>query len=112
TFSGPVTLLASPSLTVNNATTFSGVIGESGGARSLTFLGIGTATLSNGGNYYSGGTTLSMAAGGVALGTLVAGAATALGTGTLTLTAGNYQSGGIFAIANPIAFGTGGIVIL
>src|SRR5262249_10229111 len=111
-FSGLTTLLNSTTLVVNNAATLGGIIGESGGARVLT-LGagsVGTLTVSNADNFYSGGTTLNAAASGAPTGTLVVGSATALGTGALTLTAGTLQAGGAFAIASPVTLGTGGLV--
>ena len=109
-FSYTSTSLTSTVLTVNNATAFSGLVGESGGARNLTVAGLGTLTLSNPSNVYSGGTTLNTTAAGAPVGSLVIGSATALGTGTLTLTAGTLQVGGAFAIPNAVTL-NGGLVV-
>ena len=112
TFTGPGVFLLSPTLTINNATTFSGTLGEGGGSFGPILQGLGTVTIGSGGNYFSGGVNLNMAAGGAALGTLIAGSPTAFGVGTLTLTGGNFQAGGLFPITTPVAFGTGGVVVL
>ena len=71
TFSGAGTLTASVTLIDNNTgtVTFSGNLGEEGGARALTIEGPGTLALTptSGANTYSGGTTIaSTAAGNVA----------------------------------------------
>ncbi|HEX3149406.1 MAG TPA: autotransporter-associated beta strand repeat-containing protein, partial [Gemmataceae bacterium] len=111
TFAGNATLAASSTLTVNNSTTFNGILAESGGAQILTAAGVGTLTLNNAANVYSGGTTLSSNTGGAPTETLVVGSATALGGGALTLTSGTLQVAGAFAIPNAVTFGTGGEVI-
>jgi len=86
--SGAITLLGNSSIGgTGNTLALSGIIGESGGARTLTKVGSGTLVLS-GANTYTGATTLSG-------GTLRATTSTdALGLGTLTL------SGGTLALAN------------
>lgn len=66
--------------TSTNGLTLSGIISESGGARSITVGGSGSVNLS-GANTYTGGTTLSS-------GQLHIGNDAALGTGTLTINGG------------------------
>ena len=75
-FSGPATLLAGTTLDVANATTFSGIIGESNSQGLTVGSGIGTLTLGSPNNWFSGGATLNNAVNNDPLGTLVvAGAA-------------------------------------
>ena len=120
TFSGTTTLLAASQLNVNNATpTLSGIIGEAGGvARALTVgAGVGTLTISDPANWFSGGVTLSSSIAGAPVGTLVAGNATGVGTtlgsGALTLTSGIFQVGGNFAVPNAVTFsGTAGSLVI
>ena len=104
---GAVTLAGNASISVSNAATrvltISGVIGETGGARSLALnddLGGWAAT--NGiisltaANSYSGGTTL-------ASGTLILGDKASLGTGTLTVSASStLQASAVLTGANTV----------
>src|SRR5205085_2257442 len=104
TLSGPVTLssaanVGTVTLSVNNATTLSGVVSGTTG-NPLSINGIGTLTLSNAANSYAGGTVFNASSATAPLGTLVVNSATALGTGPLTLTSGNVQAGGAFTIGN------------
>ncbi len=105
TFTGAATLVVSLDLSVNNTvTTLGGVIGETGGARSLTKSGPGKLVLTNAGNAYTGGTT-------VTAGTLLAGAATALGSGPVLVTGGSFDLNGLTLLpANPVTVGAAGAV--
>ena len=87
TLTSGIDLSANRQITVTNNVdaTLSGVISESGGARSLTIAGDRTVTLS-GANTYTGGTSLTG-------GTLLVGDDAALGTGALTLSAGTSLGG-------------------
>ncbi|MGN6146502.1 MAG: beta strand repeat-containing protein, partial [Mesorhizobium sp.] len=85
---------ANQSLTVggnNLSTTFGGTFTEAGGTGSLTKVGTGTLTLTNPGNAYSGGTTISG-------GTLTVGAASALGTGSVSLGNAHLRAAVDFAV--------------
>lgn len=97
TFSGPVTLsMSDPTLNLSNAglTTFSGVIGESGGPRELGVVGGGTLLLS-GANTFSGGLSLNQGS------TLAIGNDAAAGTGTLDL-GGTIRADGVArTLSNP-----------
>ncbi len=117
TFSGTTIMLGAVTLAVNNATTFSGLVGQGNTGRALTVNGVGTLTLSNSNNFYDGGTTLNASTNTVPLGTLVAGSSTglgyALGTGTLTLTTGYFQVGGAFAVPNAVSLnGAAGTILI
>ena len=96
-FSGNTTLLVASTLNVNNATTLSGIIGESVSHSLTQAAGVGTLTLSNPVNWFSGGVVMNSATLGVPTGTLVVSSAGALGTAnttgsaTLSLTSGNFQ---------------------
>ena len=68
---------------------------------------MGTLTLNNAANVYSGGATLSSGPAGAPTATLVVGSATALGGGALTLTSGTLQVAGAFAIPNAVTFEIG-----
>ena len=83
--SGAVTLAANSSIGgTGNTLTLSGIIGESGGTRTLTKVGTGTLILS-GANTYGGTTTVSA-------GTLRATtSASSLGSGTLALSGGSLE---------------------
>jgi autotransporter-associated beta strand protein len=125
-----------PSLTANNPLTIEGVISESGGARSVTKLGVSTVTLT-GDNTYTGGTTITggtvqLGAGG-ATGSIMGnvtnngalainrtdtalnlsgvisgtGSVTNLGTGTATLSGANSYSGGTTVSAGTLVTGNG-----
>jgi autotransporter-associated beta strand protein len=87
-FTGPITLTGNQTLMVANTgtTTFAGVLGETGGSRSLTKMGAGLLVLTNS-NTFSGGFTLFG-------GTLAVGNNSAVGTGTLTLTSGTILASG------------------
>ena len=111
TLAGTITQLTSSTLAVNNSTTVTGIIGESGGSTTLTQTGLGTLTLSNPNNFFTGGVTLNAAVTTAPLGTLVVGNPTTLGTGTLTLTAGNLQFGSAFTLNNSVTL-NGGLVVL
>ena len=71
---------------------------------------MGTLTLSNPNNFFTGGVTLNAAVSNAPLGTLVVGSPTALGLGGRLLTAGFFQVGGNFAIANNVNL-NGGVVV-
>lgn len=91
---GPTTLTTNASITSTaNNLTFGGAIGQTGGARSLTKLGVGALTL-NGSNTFTGGVNLNA-------GTLNLGNAAALGTGTLIITSGTLDntSGGALTLS-------------
>eukprot|EP01036_Dinobryon_divergens_P036392 gene36393-47375_t len=95
TFTGATTLTGNRTLTVNTDTTFSGVLGETGGARNLTKAGTATLTLSgSSANTYTGTTTvnagtlqLGKSSGNAISGPLVIGDGT--GTDTVRLLASN-----------------------
>ncbi len=98
TFTGATTLTANSALSVANTVTFTGVIGQSGGNRSLTKSGTGTLILSAA-NTYAGTTTLSA-------GTTRAGDNAAFGTGTLVLgSAALAADGGPRTFANAVTLG-------
>jgi autotransporter-associated beta strand protein len=103
--SGAITLGSNASVGGNNATTLSGVVS---GAFTLTKVGTGTLTLSNGSNTHAS-TTLNA-------GTLSLGSVTALGTGQLTHAGGTLQTTALTSnatIANAIALsGTGDRILL
>jgi autotransporter-associated beta strand repeat/autotransporter-associated beta strand repeat/autotransporter-associated beta strand repeat/autotransporter-associated beta strand repeat len=100
---------AAKTLTVGNAnsTTFSGVIDNAGGAIGLTKAGAGTLTLS-GANTYTGNTAISR-------GILNAQSNSALGSGSVTVTGGNIaglQLQGGITVANALtiaSYGIGGV---
>ncbi len=107
TFSGPVTLAASPTIFISSDSSspfiITGDVSESGGPQSLTINGGGTLQLS-GNNTYTGGTTI--------LGsTVIAGSDSALGSGNVTL--GNTDFGGTlavnsgFTLTNPLTLNNG-----
>jgi|GEM_PF-1632494 len=86
TFASTRNMLLGPSSgTINTAfnVVWTGSISDSGGLGSLTKLGTGMLTLSNGTNSYSGGTTVSS-------GTLQATANNAFGSGALAVSAGAF----------------------
>jgi autotransporter-associated beta strand protein len=96
TFTGTTVLTGNRTLSILNSTTFSGIVSQSGGSRSLTKAGTGTLTLS-GANTYSGTTTLST-------GTLNAGHNSAFGTGSLVLSGGTLGAiGGSRTLANNVS---------
>jgi autotransporter-associated beta strand protein len=101
TFTGAVSLTGNRSIGVEATAivvTFSGVISESGGSRSLSKMGGGTLALT-GANTFSGGTTLSN-------GTLQVGNNNALGTGPVTLSGGTIQAtGAAVTLANAVTLG-------
>ncbi len=89
TFNGAGTLLANASVAVNVPVTFTGAIGESGGARSFTKTGTSTLIL-GGASTFSGGLILSA-------GTLGLGNNAAAGTGPITI------GGGTTILADTVA---------
>jgi fibronectin-binding autotransporter adhesin len=96
TFAGTAVLTGNRTLSILNSTTFSGIVSQSGGSRSLTKAGTGTLTLS-GANTYSGTTTLSA-------GILNAGHNSAFGTGSLVLSGGTLGAiGGSRTLANNVS---------
>ncbi len=114
TFNGPVALTGNNTLTVNDSVIFNGIVSGTG---QLTVAGLGSLTLANSGNTFSGGTVLNAGSLG-ATGTLIvnnsngttAGSLSSgsLGTGPLTLVNGTVQgtSGGV-TIANQLMLGGG-----
>jgi fibronectin-binding autotransporter adhesin len=101
TITAPVILADNLTATVGGALTWSGIISDSGGAKSLTQSGGGTLILS-GNNTYSGGFTLS--AGDVQVSTV--NPYTGFGTGTMTITGGRVRtsSAGSFTTTNNMAW--------
>jgi autotransporter-associated beta strand protein len=101
-------------LTVNNTTTFSGAVGELGGARGLSLANTSLGTLNlSGSNSFSGGVTLGSGAAGAGgtlgtAGTLAFTGAGALGTGAVTLTAGVFQPTAPVTLSNLVSLGASG----
>ncbi|MEI6674375.1 MAG: autotransporter-associated beta strand repeat-containing protein [Verrucomicrobiota bacterium] len=122
--SGAITLAANSSVGTVSQMTLSGVIGDSGAAKSLTKVGAGIVTLSNT-NTYTGATSVSVGTlnvtGSLNAGSAVAvsGAATLSGTGSIfggvtvssggIITAGNGTSGAL-AIGGALTFSSGGTI--
>lgn len=96
TLSGPITLGGDVTLTVTNTgtTSFSGPVGESGGASALTKAGTGVLTL-GAANTFSGGTTLTR-------GGLILGNSAAAGSGPLTLISGTITAASPLSIGNSV----------
>ena len=115
TFTGAATITAATmAFTVNNpVTTFSGVIGEAGGARILSLAGLGTLAL-DAANTYAGGTTINNDTAGIGSGILSINTGSTLGSptsanplysssigsGLLTFTSGVLQNAGGVATAS------------
>jgi len=95
-----IELLQSASVTIAGDTAFSGALGGSG---NLTKLGIGTLTLSNGGNAttFTGATQ-------VRGGTLAVATDANLGAGTITLNGGTLSVTGATTIDNALVLGSSG----
>ena len=112
TFASPATLSASATLTVNNSTTFGGIVTGATGS-TLTLAGLGTIVFGET-NALGGPVVVNMSSGAFAgvggvFGTVVVGSNNALGTGTLTLTGGAIQSGSSTGVtlANAVTMSAG-----
>ena len=114
TFSGSVTLASNSTISVTPGGPGFVVSGNISGSGQLTVTGLGSLTLSNSGNTYSGGTVLNAGNVATTFGTLTIGSSSnfALGTGPLgigplTFTGGTLRATSPLTLQNRLSFSNG-----